>query len=45
MKPEIISTEPIYEGRIFNVSLATVSEGDVVYEREIIGHPGSAVIV
>jgi ADP-ribose pyrophosphatase len=45
MKPEIISTKPIYQGRIFNVSLDTVQEGEVSYEREIISHYGSAVIV
>lgn len=44
-KPEIISNEEIYQGRIFQVSLATVREGDVTYKREIISHPGSAVIV
>lgn len=45
MKPEIISTKPIYKGKIFDVSLAQVKEDDVTYEREIISHPGSAVIV
>lgn len=45
MNPEIISTEPIYKGKIFEVSLATVKEENVTYEREIISHPGSAVIV
>lgn len=44
-KPEIISNEEIYKGRIFQVSLATVREGEVTYQREIISHPGSAVIV
>jgi len=45
MEPEIISTKSIYKGHIFDVSLATVKEESVVYEREIISHPGSAVIV
>jgi ADP-ribose pyrophosphatase len=45
MKPQIISSKPIYQGRIFNISQATVREGDVTYEREIISHYGSAVIV
>lgn len=45
MKPEIISTEPIYKGRIFAVSLDTVREGDISYRREIISHNGSAVII
>lgn len=45
MKPEIISSTPIYEGNIFKVSRATIREGEVTYEREIISHHGSAVIV
>lgn len=45
MKPKIISTREIYEGKIFSVSLDTISEGSVIYEREIILHNGSAVIV
>lgn len=45
IKPEIISNEEIYRGRIFQVFLATIKEGETVYQREIISHPGSAVIV
>lgn len=45
MKPEIISTKPIYKGRILNVNLSTIREGDITYEREIVSHYGSAVIV
>jgi ADP-ribose pyrophosphatase len=45
MKPEIISTKEIYKGKIFNVSLDTIREDSVTYEREIISHHGSAVVV
>ena len=45
MKPEVISTESVYEGRIFNVSQSTIREGEIEYAREIISHNGSAVIV
>ena len=45
MKPEIISTETIYEGKIFDIFLAKISENETVYEREIVSHDGSAVIV
>ncbi len=44
-QPEIVSSEEIYRGRIFTVSLATIKEEDKTYTREIISHPGSAVIV
>lgn len=42
---EIISTEEIYHGRVFDVSVATIREGGEVYKREIVHHPGSAVII
>ena len=45
MKPEIISSERIYEGKIFDVLLAKIRENDTEYEREIVTHDGSAVIV
>ena len=45
MKPEKIATESIYKGKIFDVSLDKIREGDVEYEREIVWHDGSAVIV
>lgn len=45
MKPEIISNERIYKSKIFDVSRAVVREGEVTYERDIIEHNGSAVIV
>lgn len=45
MKPEIISSEKIYGGKIFDVSLAKIREGETEYEREIVSHDGSAVIV
>ena len=45
MKPEIISTESIYKGRIFDVSVDRIREGETEYSREIISHYGSAVIV
>ncbi len=44
-KPEIIASEEIYRGKIFEVSLATVREAEITYQREIISHPGSVVIV
>ena len=45
MKPELIKNEQIYDGKIFNVSLATVREREITYQREIVSHHGSAVIV
>lgn len=42
---EIISTEEIFHGRVFSVSVATIRENGQTYKREIVHHPGSAVIV
>lgn len=43
--PETISSKHIYKGRIFDVRVDTVREGEIEYERDIIAHPGSGVIV
>ena len=45
MKPKVISTEKIYEGKIFDVTIAEIKEGDTEYKREIVEHQGSVVIV
>ncbi|CAN5713405.1 NUDIX hydrolase [soil metagenome] len=44
-KPEVISTETIYEGKIFDVFLTEIREGESEYSREVVAHHGSAVIV
>lgn len=43
--PDQIASESIYKGRIFDVRIDTIREGDVEYKREIVVHRGSAVIV
>ena len=45
MKPQTISSENIYKGRIFDIRIDTIREGDVEYKREIVVHKGSTVIV
>lgn len=45
MTPKTLSTETLYKGRIFDVLLADIREGDAQYSREIVTHHGSAVIV
>lgn len=44
-EPETISTETIFKGRVFDVRVDAVREGEVEYERDIVVHKGSAVIV
>ena len=43
--PQILASETIFSGRIFQVTVDTIREGDTTYQREIVHHPGSAVIV
>jgi ADP-ribose pyrophosphatase len=45
MKPEVIATEDIYKGKIFDVFKAEISDGDIKYKREIVKHKGSAVVI
>ena len=43
--PKIISSQKVFEGRVFNVTVDTVREGELTYQREVVHHAGSAVIV
>ena len=43
--PETISSKPVFDGRIFDVRIDSIREGDIEYSREIVVHKGSAVIV
>src|SRR3954462_2818725 len=43
--PEFIDSKKVFTGRVFNVSVDTVREADRTYVREVVHHPGSAVIM
>lgn len=43
--PKIIDSEKVFEGRVFNVTVDTVTEGEQTYKREVVHHSGSAVII
>lgn len=43
--PKILNSQKIYDGRVFKVTVDTVGEGELTYQREVVHHPGSAVIV
>jgi ADP-ribose pyrophosphatase len=45
MPPQLLSSSDIYKGRVFDVKIDTIREGDVEYNREIVVHKGSCVIV
>lgn len=42
---ETLSTETIYKGKIFDIRIYEISEGEVEYKREIVVHKGSAVVI
>jgi ADP-ribose pyrophosphatase len=43
--PVTVESKEIYKGRVFDVVVDTIREGDVEYKREIVKHRGSAVIL
>jgi ADP-ribose pyrophosphatase len=43
--PRVIASQSIFRGRVVEVTVDTVSEGEITYQREVVHHPGSAVIV
>lgn len=43
--PQILDSKEIFRGRVFDVTVDTIREGDKTYQREVVHHPGSAVIV
>ena len=43
--PKIIASQKVFDGRVFNVTVDTVREGERTYQREVVHHHGSAVIL
>jgi ADP-ribose pyrophosphatase len=43
--PQILDSKEIFRGRVFDVTVDTIREGDKTYQREVVHHPGSAVII
>ncbi len=43
--PKIVSSQKVFAGRVFNVTVDTVREGELMYQREVVHHHGSAVIL
>ncbi len=42
---ETLTSETIYTGKIFDIRIDEIREGDVEYKREIVVHKGSAVVI
>jgi len=43
--PKILTSKKVFDGRVFNVTVDTIREGELTYQREVVHHNGSAVIV
>lgn len=43
--PEVLASEEVYHGRIIDVSVYTIREGELTYKREVVHHPGGAGVV
>lgn len=43
--PDLLDSKPAFSGRVFDVTIDTVREGDKTYVREVVHHSGSAVIL
>src|SRR5216684_1931745 len=43
--PEFLDSKKVFEGRVFSVTIDTVREDEKTYTREVVHHPGSAVIL
>lgn len=43
--PKIIDSRKVFHGSVFDVTVDTIQENELIYRREVVRHPGSAVIV
>src|SRR6185503_12379286 len=43
--PRILNSQKVFDGRVFKVTVDTISEGELTYQREVVHHHGSAVII
>ena len=43
--PESLGSELIYKGKVFDIRVDEIRDGDVQYKREIVVHKGSAVVI
>jgi ADP-ribose pyrophosphatase len=43
--PKVIDSRRVFDGKVLDVTVDTIQEGQIVYQRDVVRHPGSAVIV
>ena len=45
MEPETRSSQNIYKGKVFDIRIDEIRDGEIEYKREIVVHKGSCVII
>jgi ADP-ribose pyrophosphatase len=45
MHPETLGSESIYKGKVFDIRIDEIRDGEVKYKREIVVHKGSCVVI
>ena len=45
MSPETVCSDLIYKGKVFDIRVDEIREGEIEYKREIVVHKGSAVVI
>src|SRR5215207_5324653 len=45
MTPKTIASQDIYNGKVFDIRIDEIRDGDVEYKREIVVHKGSCVVI
>lgn len=43
--PRVLNSRKVFDGSVFDVTVDTIQEGALIYQRDVVRHPGSAVIV
>jgi len=43
--PRVLNSRQVFDGSVFDVTVDTIQEGELIYQRDVVRHPGSAVIV
>jgi ADP-ribose pyrophosphatase len=45
MHPETVSTDTAYKGKVFDIRIDEIRDGEIEYKREIVVHKGSCVVI
>ena len=43
--PRVLNSRKVFDGSVFGVTVDTIQQGELIYQRDVVRHPGSVVIV